>query len=70
MSSSSKFAYLSQSLSLHIPVHVIHLLDKKRVLECMNESSGKTPVLNLLPDSRLSIQWQVYSDGQGSNHFL
>ena len=63
-SSSSKFACLSQALSLHIHVHVIHLLAKKRVLECMNGSSGKTiaPVLHLLPDFRLCIQWQVYSD--------
>ena len=28
------------------------------------------PVLYLLLDSRLSIQWQVYSDSQGASHFL
>ena len=63
---------LSQSLGVLIPVDVIHLIEKKGVVECVNESSGKTiaSVLHLLPDSRLSIQCKVYSDRQGSNHFL
>ena len=47
---------------------VIHLIEKKRVLKCMNGSSGKiiAPILHLLPDSCLSIQCKVYSDRQGS----